>query len=342
VFSTDLAAAIFTRSRVIVTAMRRALLTLLCAAVTPLALVACDSADDDEGATPLVVYEATTDRVTNIFTIDVASGETTQLTDAANFDGNPAWSPDRERIVFNSRSATSEKYDLYVMDADGGNRRRLTDTPDAGELSPRFSPDGERIAYVSQTNEGWSVWVMAADGTGAERVAGTYFFAEFPAWTLHGDELIFAAIEQAAESTTGGAANVYAAAGQNDGPHIFSVDLETREVRTRIRTAGIDVCPHITPDGKQLLYASTVTDDNAEHAIFVHDLDSNDTTGASDTRLTEPGARNDYPDPSPDGDLIVFTSLRDGNAEMYVMNADGSGQRRLTNTPDARENVPDW
>lgn len=325
--------------------MRRALPTLLLGAVALLALAACDSSDDGDGADtpPLVVYEASTDGITNIFTIDVTTGETKQITDAVEFDGNPAWSPDRKRIVFNSRNASSEKFDLYVMDADGSARQRLTETPTEGELSPRYSPDGERIAYVSQAAEGWSLWVMAADGTNPQRVAGTYFFAEFPAWSADGDEIFFAGILENESSATGGATDAYSVSTQQELPHIYSVDLSSGEVTTRIRTAGIDVCPHISPDGKQLLYASTVTADNSRHAIFVHDLDSDDTTSASDRRLTDPVARNDYPDPSPAGDLIVFTSLRDGDAaEMYVMNADGSNQRRLTNTPDTRENVPDW
>ena len=39
---------------------------------------------------------------------------------------------------------------------------------------------------------------------------------------------------------------------------------------------------------------------------------------------------------------MVFVSDREGNAELFLMDRDGSNQRRLTNTPDARENVPDW
>jgi dipeptidyl aminopeptidase/acylaminoacyl peptidase len=331
----------FTDARAIVLKMRRALPLLLAAAAMSWLLAACDSSDDDD-ARDLIVYEATTDDITNIFTIDAETGESRQITDAVGFDGNPSWSPDRDRIVFSSSGPDDGRYDIYVMDADGENRRQLTNTPDDGELSPRYSPDGERLAFVSDTGAGWYVRVMDADGAEPQDVAGPFYFAEFPAWTLDGEELYFAAIEEEGASATGGPADIYAASQESDGPHIYSVDLETLDVHSRIRTAGIDVCPHVTPDGEHLLYASTVTADNSNHAIFVHELDSADTTGASDTRLTDPVARNDYPDPAPDGSLITFTSVRDGNVELYVMNTDGTDQRRLTNTPDTRENVPDW
>ena len=45
---------------------------------------------------------------------------------------------------------------------------------------------------------------------------------------------------------------------------------------------------------------------------------------------------------SPDGRRIAFTTNRDGNTELYVMNADGSGQRRLTRTPERFEGNPAW
>jgi TolB protein len=315
---------------------------MMVAAVAALAAVcwACGNSDDGGDVRDLVVYEASSSGITNIFTIDPASAEVQQLTEGDDFDGNPAWSPDGDRIVFVSNRDGQQRYDIYVMDADGTNVQRITDTPDSGEMSPRFSPDGERIAYVSEFSDGWSVWHMAADGTDARKIAGDYAFAEFPAWMPEANEIFFAAIEREGEIASN-ATDIYASTGSNTA-HIFSVDLETLEVQTRIRTAGIDVCPHITPDGTQLLYASTRTEDNAKHRIYVHDLSSTDTTGASDTPLTDEAARSDYPDPSPDGSQIIFTTDRDGNTEMYVMDADGGNQRRLTTTPGTRENVPDW
>ncbi len=57
----------------------------------------------------------------------------------------PAWSPDGERIAFEG-TTTDENKDIYVMEADGSNVRRLTDDP-AQDVFPRWSPDGATIAY---------------------------------------------------------------------------------------------------------------------------------------------------------------------------------------------------
>ena len=122
--------------------------------------------------------------------------------------------------------------------------------------------------------------------------------------------------------------------------HIYSVDLTTGDVRTRIDTGGTDACPHFSRDGKRLTYAASRTGGEYRSAnnldLFAHDLSSEDITGAIDAALTDDPARDDYANPSPDGTEMVFVSDRDGNAELYLMDRDGSHQRRLTITPDAR------
>ena len=117
---------------------------------------------------------------------------------------------------------------------------------------------------------------------------------------------------------------------------------DTREVKTRIATRGPDVCPHFSRDGKRLTYASPRDGDEAHLDIFAHDMASDDTTGAADTPITSDPARDDYANASPDDREMVFVSDRDGNPELYLMSRDGSNERRLTTTPDVRENVPDW
>ena len=79
----------------------------------------------------------------------------------------PAWSPDGTRIVF--AGASTEGFDLYVMDADGTNVERVTDAPD-DEVTPAWSPDGERILY--RFDDGGETRFRAGLGT-VRRAAGT-------------------------------------------------------------------------------------------------------------------------------------------------------------------------
>ena len=286
----------------------------------------------------LIVYEARAGDVTNVYTIDPRSGASAQITHGTSFDGNPAWSPDHKRILFSSRRDGQSKNDLYTMDVGGKNVTRLTDTPDAGEWSAKFSQDGSQIAYVVEADDGWSLWLMRADESGQRRLAGPYPFVEFPAWAPGGRELYFVAIMPPTADAAAGA--------PAPASHIYAVDLTTGGLRTRIDTGGTNACPHFSRDGKRLTYAAAPT--GGEYGsvndldLFAHDLSSGDTTGATDIQLTDDPARDDYGNPSPDDAQMVFVSDRDGNAELYLMDRDGSNQRRLTNTPDLRENVPDW
>jgi len=108
--------------------------------------VACSNHRPANG---LIVYEASDGSATNVYTITSAGTNRRQLTFGTSFDGNPAWSPDRKHIVFTSDRGGG-KNDLYVMDTTGGNVRRVTDTADASEFSPKFSSDGNAIAFVRE------------------------------------------------------------------------------------------------------------------------------------------------------------------------------------------------
>jgi Tol biopolymer transport system component len=76
--------------------------------------------------------------------------------------------------------------------------------------------------------------------------------------------------------------------------------------------------------------------------IFARAADSEDLEGESAMQITDAPGRDDYGEPSPDGTQVVFASNRNGNFDLYTMNADGSNQTQLTDTPHIRENLPDW
>lgn len=306
--------------------LRRVTFAICVLAAGAACLLASPACSSGKTSVKRIVYEASTANATNVWTIDPTTGATVQITRGTSFDGNPAWSPDRKRIVFVSdRDSTDRSNDIFVTNADGADAHALATTK-ASEYSPKFSPDGTRIAYATRSPGGeYAIAVMNADGSGQRTLAGPYKFSEFPAWTVDGNEVYFAAIGQT----------------QNESD-IYSVDVRTLEVKPRIATPAGDLCPHFSHDGEYVTYATSAPGDGDNVDLFRHELSSDDTSGASDERLTTSGGSDDYGNPSPDDKQYVFVSKRDDDFELYIMDSDGSHQRRLTNTPGVRENVPDW
>jgi Tol biopolymer transport system component len=98
--------------------------------------------------------------------------EQRQLTTAPTWDADPAFSPDGSRIAFTGERDGNRE--IYVMDADGANQRRLTFTAgtvrdpmvESVDENPSWSPDGERIGFDSTRDGNLEVYVMNADGSG--------------------------------------------------------------------------------------------------------------------------------------------------------------------------------
>ncbi len=138
---------------------------------------------------------------------ELDGAETRRLTDNGHVDNYPAWSPDGSRIAFiSSRTEAgghdARNYRLYTMAADGSDVRLLGPGADdpyfaAGPHAPRWSPDGERLAFVVYEYDGdWeagrSVYTVGADGSGLTKVADA---VSGPAWSPDGERIAVAALE---------------------------------------------------------------------------------------------------------------------------------------------------
>jgi Tol biopolymer transport system component len=110
-----------------------------------------------------------TDIESNIYTIKLDGLEQRRLINSPGLDGFSAWSPDGRRIAFTS-DRNSGNWELYVMNSDGTEQQRLTNTLEKDEGVPSWSPDGEKIAYVVDLIGEPTIHVMNADGSDQRRL----------------------------------------------------------------------------------------------------------------------------------------------------------------------------
>ncbi len=115
-----------------------------------------------------------------------------KLTNSPQRECGPAWSPDGSKIAYYIHY-DNFTWSEFIMDADGRNSKRLTNTANVCDGPPAWSPDGKYIAFgrwYSQENYRAELWMMNADGTNIHRVGN--FSADSPHWSPDGSKLVIA------------------------------------------------------------------------------------------------------------------------------------------------------
>ncbi len=230
-------------------------------------------------------------------------------------------------IVFTS--SRDGDFELFTMDADGGNPRQLTDN-NFGDWDPVWSPDGTRIAFFRDFgNDVLEVGVIDA-ATGEEIfLTDMGGFSLDINWTPDGEHLIFCSdIEGNFE--------------------LYIINADGENLRQITDTAINERLPVVAPDGTRLVYQSG--DSNWD--LFIAEFDAAEGTVGEPQPLTETPDNERIPAWSPDSTLLTYTSDRGGDTEIFVMAVDGlepGEQMQLTDndasdafskfSPDARQIV---
>lgn len=202
------------------------------------------------------------------------SGELVNLTNTLGYDAEGSYSPDGKEILFASNrhaytdDLTADEQaqlerdasyfmDLYIMNADGSDVRRLTDS-NGYDGGPFFSADGEKIVWRRFAEDGHSaeIYVMNRDGSGERRITNLGAMSWAPYFHPSGDYVVFA-------TSVHGFANF----------ELYIVDTAGEKEPIRVtEEETFDSLPVFSPDGQKITWAASRTT-NKQAQIFMADWD---------------------------------------------------------------------
>jgi Tol biopolymer transport system component len=246
--------------------------------------------------------------------------------------------PNQARVRYNGKivfisDRLYKGLSVWSMNPDGSSPTRLTDDKSRSERlpsfvpvydsGPRWSPDGTKIAFISNRDYLFALYVMNADGSNAQLVTDKVIDAGEPAWSPDGGKIAF----------SGGVRGTIGFSKPSTDIYVINVDGSGLAKLTQ--GSGLNGSPTWLPDGKQIAFVSN-RDLGSKSTIWVMNADG---SNPRILPISQNGFSGGQPAWSPDGAQILFIGHRACRADVewaiYVMNADGSNTRLLTNDPNS-------
>jgi TolB protein len=251
-------------------------------------------------------------------------GASTQLTFTGNEEQQSSWAPDGRRIAF-KRSDEVWVRDVTTDEPPVRLTRKAVSTEN--NTQPTWSPDGRSILFrTNRTDPSENIadiWIMDADGAHQRPLIAQDGDERYPAVSPDGTLLAYTSNEGL-------------------GADLWLANADGTGANKLLDSGRFDSAPAWSPDGTKLafeIHDPVVSSFDGD--IFVTDIRTGEVTQLTSDPAGFP-VHDEGPAWSPDGTMIAFTSTRsDPLGDIWVMNADGSGPRRLTDNTILDES-PDW
>lgn len=245
-----------------------------------------------------IVYISNLSGNRDVWVMNADGSDPQQITRTPQDESFPEWSPDGTRIAYQTG------LDIYVMDEDGSNPRLIV----TNGSDPTWSPDGKELAYSAVDGTETDLAVVNVETKEAHKITNTTDVNDvYPDWSPDGSRIVFFSDFNAT-------------------PGLYTIDPETSDAQPLTSDGAFNFFPAWSADGEKVAYAYPRGDIQGVALI------NKDGTGV--LKLTDTSTYDSFPAWSPDGCCIAFLSTRvDQQSDIFVMRPDGSGIRRITQTP---------
>ncbi|MDT4954158.1 MAG: eukaryotic-like serine/threonine-protein kinase [Acidobacteriota bacterium] len=263
-----------------------------------------------------------------IWIVPTLGGAARQLTESGS---GPKWSHDGAMIAFQSDanpdlgSGSVGSSTIWIVPSQGGTPKQVTKVgnPAGGHVSPTWSPDNQRIAFVALNFSRQQIWSVSINGDNLKQMTKDNMKSGYPLYSPDGRSLYFAG-----------------------GPIVGRLPISTESGEptgnpVKVTDAGASIVSSLTlsADGKRMAYSVQTLTSNIWSVPI--SPSTSEATGPPQPLTNQTGTRNNQPAFSPDGRKLAFMEyLRGGGADIWVADADGQNPVQVTSS--TKNLVPNW
>lgn len=250
--------------------------------------------------------------ISNIYRSDYDGANQERVTLGRYLDIAPTWSPDRKILAYTSYRSGFPDIVLQFLE-EGRNTRPARGTDKQHNFLPVWSPDGTKIAFMSNRDGNSELYVMNRDGSNVRRLTNHPANDVTPTWSPTGQQLAFTS------DRTGN-------------PNIWIMNADGSQQRQLTRESHADRSTWSPAPFNEIAYTAQ---SGGGFNIRVYDF----STGSTKT-ITDSIGTNEQPSFSPNGRHIAFSSTRAGKVQIFTIARDGNDLRQITRVGNNR--YPNW